>query len=103
MSHRASESLPPEIATSTRSPGATILCDSIVRRTCSRQWCWKQSEQNAARWRGTSKTACSPHRLHLVIGSSPAADDRPDLHVVTVVQRRVAGDEAVAADHQDRL
>src|SRR3954470_20451874 len=103
MSHRASESLPPEMATSTRSPGATILCDSIVRRTCSRQWCWKQSEQNAARWRRTSITACAWQRLHLIIGGSPAADDGADLDVVAVVEGCVTRDQAVAADDEHRL
>src|SRR3954451_24007664 len=99
MSQIASESLPPEIATSTRSSGATILCDSIARRTCSRQWCWKHSEQNAARWRGTSMTACSRQRLHRIMGNSAStastpADDGADLDVVAVVERGVAGDEA---------
>src|SRR4051812_37106953 len=105
MSHSASESLPPEMATSTFSSRPNIRCWSIARRVCSRQWRRKQSAQNDAWWRRTSMTGGAPQLLHLVMQapSCAAGDDRPDLDVVTVLEPRVAGDEAVAADDQHRL
>ena len=48
MSHSASESLPPDTATSTRSPGSSMRCEWMARRTCSSQWWTKCSLQNAA-------------------------------------------------------
>src|SRR3954466_16320811 len=105
MSHSASESLPPEMATSTFSSRPNIRCWSIARRVCSRQWRRKHSEQNDEHRRRTSMTGGAPQLLHLVMQapSCAAGDDRPDLDVVPGVEPRVAGDEAVAVDVQHRL
>ena len=61
-----SESLPPDTATRTRSPGRIISKSSIARRTCSRQWCRKHGEQKAALWRRMSITAGSRQRRHFM-------------------------------------
>ena len=78
MSHSASESLPPDTATSTRSPGSSILCEWMARRTCSSQWWTKCSRQNAALWRRTSMTAGPLHTRHFTRRALPG-DDGADL------------------------
>ena len=71
MSQSASESLPPDTATSTRSPGSSMRCEWIARRTCSSQWWTKCSLQNAALWRRTSITAgCPRHTRHFMVDSA---------------------------------
>src|SRR4051812_25854873 len=82
---------------------------SIARRTCSRQWCRKQSRQNAALWRRMSMTAGWRQRRHfmsalaLSVGSRAARDDRADLDDVGVGEAGVLRDQRVALDHQDGL
>ena len=66
MSHSASESLPPDTATSTRSPGASISKSSIAFATWSRQSRRKWSAQKLALWRRTSMTAGSRHTRHFI-------------------------------------
>ena len=64
MSHKASESLPPLTATSTRSPGWIMSKSSIALRTCSTAWCSKHVAQKPALWRRISMTAGALQRLH---------------------------------------
>ena len=62
----ARESLPPDTATSTRSPGRIMSKSSMARCTCSRQWARKWSVQKLALWRRRSITAGSRHTRHFI-------------------------------------
>src|SRR3990170_1602162 len=66
MSHRASESFPPETATRTRSSGPNIWKAAIARLTCSRTCRTKQSWQKAALCRRSSTTAGALQRRHFM-------------------------------------
>src|SRR5262245_47635966 len=102
MSHSASESFPPDTATSTRSPGASIEKSWIARVTWSRQNRSKCGTQKLAFARRTSMTAGSLHTRHFT-GSGSPGDDRANLDRVRVVEHCVARHERVVADHQNRL
>ena len=65
MSHSASESFPPETATSTRSRGPSMSNRLIALRTCSRTTATKHPLQKALLCRRTSMTAGAGHRRHL--------------------------------------
>ena len=69
MSHSASESLPPDTATRTRSPFWIMANCSMALATWSRQSRRKCSAQNPALWRRTSMTPGSRHTRHFI--SSP--------------------------------
>src|SRR4051812_28312352 len=102
MSHTASESLPPDTATSTRSVGAIISNSSMAFCVWSRQNFRKWGAQKLELWRRRSMTAGSRHTVHFTPASSceTAGDDGADLDHVGVVEHRVAGDQFAVADEQ---
>ena len=103
-SHSARESLPPDTATRIRSPGSNMSYSWIARRTCSRQWCRKQSLQNAALWRRMSMTAGALQRRHFIPLTAPPPEITGRISIVSESARRgVLGHEGVALDHEDRF
>src|SRR3954449_7845499 len=120
MSQRASESLPPDTATSTRSPGLIMSKSSIAFATWSRHSRRKCSRQKLALWRRTSITAGPRQTLALTrrpprppggrrppqargrpcTSQGAPRDDRPDLDLILVAEHRIARDQRVVPDHQ---
>ncbi len=66
MSHTASESLPPDTATSTRSSGRSMSNSLMALATWSRQSFRKCSAQKLALCRRTSITAGPLHTVHFI-------------------------------------
>ena len=64
MSHTASESLPPDTATSARSSASSISKSLMARATWSRHSRRKCSAQKLALWRRMSMTAGPLHTVH---------------------------------------
>src|SRR6478735_9231590 len=107
MSHTASESLPPDTATSTRSPSRSMSWSEIAFSTWSRHNLRKWSGQKFALCRRMSITAGSRHTTHFTVGSprscGASRDDRPDLDDIVGIEALIARDDGVVADDQDAL
>ncbi len=101
MSHTARESLPPDTATSTRSPGSIIEKSLIALATWSRQRRRKCSAQKLALWRRMSMTAgaLQTRALH---AAPPEMTGRISTTSLSSSEH-VAGHERVAADDEHRL
>src|SRR4051812_42452823 len=111
MSHTTSESLPPETATSTRSPSWTMSWSEMAFSTWSRHNFRKWSGQKFALCRRMSMTAGSRHTTHFTTGPRPGRDrscgtprdDRPDLDHIVEIEAFVARNDGLVPNDQDAL